>query len=169
MTIQEAFRTIVSIDFDGVLHSYAKGWQGSTTIDDIPVKGAMTWLYTIVNSDEFDVYISSSRNSHPHAIEAMKVWLHTHLADWLESKNVLSYREEATKLVNKITFATEKPPAALHIDDRAIQFKGTFPSARDIKNFKPWRSGDRPQPVEIKPTIALPLDWRKNSSYRSDT
>jgi hypothetical protein len=38
-----------------------------------------------------------------------------------------------------LRFARMKPPSFLHIDDRAVQFSGRFPTADEMLAFKPWR------------------------------
>lgn len=35
-------------------------------------------------------------------------------------------------------FPTERPPATITIDDRAITFTGEWPDMETLINFKPW-------------------------------
>ena len=37
-----------------------------------------------------------------------------------------------------LTFPTEKPPAFLTLDDRALTFDGTWPDITTLQEFKPW-------------------------------
>ena len=56
---------IICCDFDGVLNSYASGWQGPTVISDPPVPGAMRWLIEMTsrkNYDRFEIAVYSSRS-----------------------------------------------------------------------------------------------------------
>lgn len=41
-------------------------------------------------------------------------------------------------ILKKIKFPTRKPAAFLQIDDRAITFRGVWPSIKDLLQFKPW-------------------------------
>lgn len=117
-------RPILCIDFDGVIHSYLSGWKGATEIPDPPVDGALRWLRDLVLSEKFQVTIYSSRSRYENAISYMKKWL---LDNGLDLHTVCS-----------IEFPTEKPPAFLQIDDRAICFTGEFPTIEDMLAFKPW-------------------------------
>ncbi|HUD75132.1 MAG TPA: hypothetical protein VMQ76_08675 [Terracidiphilus sp.] len=125
----------MAIDFDGVLHSYTSGWKGATTLPDPPVPGAIEWLDSLVEDGdsvctmaprfrEFDVCIFSSRARYWGARAAMKRWL----VKWGFPKHKLG----------KIRFPLLKPPSHLLIDDRAMQFQGSFPSVAEMLEFKPW-------------------------------
>lgn len=132
---------VICLDFDGVLHSYSSGWKGASNIPDIPVKGAIKWLDSLIEDGEslcsfaprfrdFDVCIYSSRSSQFGGRQAMRKWLIKHGLPKHKIEN--------------IRFPLFKPAAQLTIDDRAICFSGNFPSIDDMKNFKPWN--------KIKPT-----------------
>lgn len=114
------YRQIVCLDFDGVLHSYDSGWKGIDVIPDPPVDGAFDMLKEYIKY--FRVHIYSSRSKTPKGIHAMIAWFIDHGFEYCD----------------QLTFDTEKPPAFITIDDRAICFRGTFPSVQEIKNFKPW-------------------------------
>lgn len=114
----------ICIDFDGVLHSYASGWQGADRIDDPPVAGAIDWLRGLIAGGQVRPAIYSSRSGQPGGVHAMQAWLVRHGLP----------REE----VEAIAFPREKPAAFLTIDDRAICFEGVFPSAETMLAFKPW-------------------------------
>jgi hypothetical protein len=68
--------------------------------------------------------IYSSRSKDPKGVEAMKQWL----LDYGITKDELA----------QIDFPSQKPPAFLTIDDRAICFRGTFPSHIELDNFRVW-------------------------------
>jgi hypothetical protein len=112
------------IDFDGVIHSYTSGWKGNAQIVDPPVDGAIEWLLMLCQSEEYEVYIYSSRSKEKQGVVAMRAWLLNNGFDptWIDT----------------IEFPTQKPAAYLTIDDRAICFRGTFPSILELDNFKPW-------------------------------
>ena len=128
---------ILCVDFDGVLHSYISGWKGARNITDGPMPGAIDWLKSLIpvgeDIDHFDtvydhgfqVCIFSSRSRYLGGRRAMKKWLMKH--------GLSKYQVETIK------FPLMKPPAFLLIDDRAIRFKGDFPSEEEMLKFKPYR------------------------------
>lgn len=123
---------ILVLDFDGVLHSYSSGWKGADVIPDPPVPGALEFVIKALN--HFKVAIFSSRSNQEGGIEAMKAWLLEHLvADGLfdEVDATLTVEQE-------IQWPTEKPPAVVSIDDRALTFDGTWPEISDLLKFQPW-------------------------------
>lgn len=132
------YNPIICVDFDGVIHSYSSGWKGVSVIPDDPVPGAIEWLESNLPVPEAlggcfapphdgpIVQIYSSRSKSWVGRRAMKKWL---------IKNGLhpAYINDGI-----LKFPTKKPAAFLTIDDRAICFEGTFPSADEMLSFKPW-------------------------------
>lgn len=116
---KEQRRPILCLDFDGVLHSYSSGWQGADVILDPPVDSAQEFVRQA--SKPFHVVVFSSRSNQPGGIDAMRTWCAKHGFP-----------------VDKMTFATEKPPATVSIDDRAITFTGVWPSVEELLAFTPW-------------------------------
>jgi len=114
----------ICIDFDGVIHSYVTGWHGVDVIIDDPVDGAIEWLRRVISEPDISACIYSSRSKEKKGIDAMQIWL---------LKNGLSEYE-----LDGLSFPTQKPPAFLTIDDRAICFKGKFPTVKQMIGFKPW-------------------------------
>lgn len=119
----------ICVDFDGVLHLYTSGWKGVDVIPDQPVPGAMEWLFDV--SMDYEICIYSSRSKSPTGLAAMEKWLEQELVSKFGKAG-------ASTVTSKLLFPTEKPAAWLTIDDRAICFRGTFPSVTEIENFKPW-------------------------------
>lgn len=116
-------KPLLCIDFDGVLHSYVSGWRGVAVIPDPPVAGAFEFLREAVK--HFTVCIYSSRSTLDMlGIDAMKAWMVLHGAD------------EA--LMDELEWPTEKPPAHVTLDDRAIRFDGTWPDIPTLLAFQPW-------------------------------
>lgn len=127
---------IICVDFDGVIHSYTSGWKGVSVIPDAPVDGAIEWLTKhLPEPDCFGpsgpytgpvVQIYSSRSKSWFGRRAMKKWLIKHgLHPAYISDGILK-------------FPTKKPAAYLTIDDRAICFNGSFPSTKEMLEFRPW-------------------------------
>ena len=144
-------RYTIAVDFDGVLHSYTSPWVNARTIPDLPVPGAMDWLRKI--TDRFDVAITSTRNHQWFGRAAMKRWLLEHLYhvvyEWALEAHLLDRHfthiddEDAVDrmvedIMRKISFPKHKPPALVYLDDRAMRFEGTFPTAQEIHQARPW-------------------------------
>lgn len=118
------FKPLLSLDFDGVLHWYRKGFAGNNIINDEPVPGAVEFVREA--SQYFRIVVYSSRSSQPGGIEAMQKWMEKH-----------GFPE--------VKFATDKPKAFLTIDDRAIQFNGDWFDPEELLKFKPWNKRDEEQ------------------------
>lgn len=127
---------IICVDFDGVIHSYTSGWKGVDIIPDGPVPGAIEWLMQHLPVPEGlghmsdykgpEVQIYSSRSKERAGVKAMKDWLVKHGLPWQYIGDDI------------LKFPTQKPPAFLTIDDRAICFNGKFPTEAEMMAFKPW-------------------------------
>ena len=115
------------VDFDGVIHSYKSKWVDAHTILDEPVPGAFTWLEAMLDSEDFEVCIYSSRSREPGACAAMIAWFEKH----------------GFTRANELAWPTQKPVAYLTIDDRAFRFEGDFPSEAWLLRFRPWNAAAR--------------------------
>lgn len=147
------FKPILSLDFDGVIHSYTSGWKGARNIPDEPVDGALEFIVRAL--DVFDVQIFSSRSHQWGGRRAMKRWLTERLLtlaatpettpDWL-MVHIHAFADpwpdeidfHIKKLVGCIGFPLFKPPATIGIDDRVVTFSGVFPEIDVLRTFKPW-------------------------------
>lgn len=111
-------KTVV-FDFDGVIHSYESGWQGETTIPDLPVPGIREAIGAIRDAG-YMVAVVSTRCTTEAGIKAVNEYL---LRNGIVVDSVMR----------------EKPPAICYIDDRAICFDGDAASLLDkIRDFQPW-------------------------------
>ena len=111
-------KTVV-FDFDGVIHSYISGWKGAEIIPDPPVPGIRDSIECIRNAG-YEVVVVSTRTS----TEAGK-----HAVEACLNENGIT--------VDRVV--SEKPPAIVYIDDRAICFDGNSADLLNkIKTFKPW-------------------------------
>lgn len=86
----------IAIDFDGVLHSYEKGWQGGIIYGTL-VQGAKEALDVL--REGYEIVVFTSRDD----LENVENWLFKQLG----------YRVAVTNT---------KPIALAYIDDRAIRF-----------------------------------------------
>ncbi len=138
-------KKILSLDFDGVLHSYTSGWLGARTIPDPPVKGAIVFLDKAIK--HFEVHIYSSRSHYWFGRRAMRKWLWTELCAHFEMPLNRNHPWHNTPdgcrcctIDLGVKWPQKKPPAHLMIDDRAFAFRGNFPSIKEVLEFKPWRT-----------------------------
>lgn len=96
---------MVCLDFDGVLHSYVSGWQGSTVIQDGPVPGAKEAVDLL--RYRYRVVVNSARCDTAEGRQA--------IADWLASNGI-----QVDDVVE------HKPPAVAYVDDLAVPFQGDW-------------------------------------------
>ncbi len=125
-------KPILCVDFDGVLHSYTSGWQGANVVSDPPVEGALHFL--VAAMQYFRVAIYSSRSNQEGGIRAMREWL----GFWSVDAEHGMPRDFDHGAWGAIEWPTEKPPAMVTLDDRAITFTGAWPEMEALRNFKPW-------------------------------
>lgn len=111
-------KTVV-FDFDGVIHSYTSGWKGESVIPDPPVPGIREAISDIRRAG-YEVVIVSTRCATKEGYGAVRAWL---IDNEIEVDGV----------------KTEKPPAVVYIDDRAICFDGNPDNLLNkISGFEPW-------------------------------
>lgn len=126
-------KPILCIDFDGVIHSYEKGWQDGSIYGTVTLR---FFKWAIAAKDHFRLVIYSSRSKNDHGIAEMKTWLSDQIHNEYENPKPIN--------VDDFEFASEKPPAFLTIDDRAIQFRGIWEDIdldpESMLKFKPWNA-----------------------------
>ena len=109
----DKYKKRILIDLDGVLNNYSGEFQ----TDSIPEikEGAKEFIKEL--HKKYELYLFTSRN-----LLLSAKWLIAHKLD--------NYFADITNI---------KIPAYLHIDDRAINFKGDFKIAlNEIKNFEAY-------------------------------
>jgi hypothetical protein len=133
-------KPILCLDFDGVLHSYSSGWKGADIIPDPPTEGMAEFLDKAV--EVFDVQVFSSRTHQPGGVDAMKQFIWDALAHHFDCPFAGDPRglDRALAVRDAISYPTEKPPAMISIDDRALCFTGNWADfdPQRLKEFQPW-------------------------------
>lgn len=120
-------KPILSLDFDGVIHSYTSKWESADIIPDPPVQGALDFIKEAIK--HFRICVFSTRSHQDGGIDAMKNWFDV----WSKTQyGIVPF------WIDMIEFPTTKPPALIMIDDRAIPFEGQWPNIEMLKTFKPW-------------------------------
>ena len=124
-------KPILYLDFDGVIHSYERGWQDDS-IYGVATDGFFAWA--VDAKKYFRLVIYSSRSKTDGGVQAMVAQLGTWLTGQVFDNAVVPLS------IGDFTFAHEKPAAFLTIDDRAICFDGDWsrldPEA--LLRFRPW-------------------------------
>jgi len=135
-------KPILCIDFDGVIHSYDRGWQNGE------IYGTVTegfWEWAAEAKKYFQLVVYSSRRKTPDGRTAMWSWMKHEWGKWYHRQAQIDAPgggESPQISYQDFEFASEKPPAFLTIDDRSIQFSGNWaiiPPAALI-NFRPWNA-----------------------------
>lgn len=135
-------KPILCLDFDGVIHSYERGWQGGEIYGNI-TRGFWEWAEEA--NKLFRLVIYSSRSKDPKQIIEMQAWMIKERTKWRET---VAYYEGREGSIVEFEFAHEKPAAFLTIDDRAIQFNGDWSSLPPdmLRQFQPWNANLPPEP-----------------------
>ena len=130
----------ISVDFDGVIHSYEKGWDDGTIYGDF-VPGAVAALSTLMHT--YAVVIHTTRNP-------------KQVARWIEKKS--GYGFECTTRVPRSGFWNQKGvllvtnrklPSYVYIDDRAINFR-TWNQALTALALKVRKDAQPPELTSLK-------------------
>lgn len=122
------------IDFDGVIHSYDRGWQGGEIYGAV-VPGFFEWAERAAKHFELAIYSSRSKTSE--GIAAMTAWFIEQRRKWRADGGT-----HVTEAPLAFDFVHEKPAAFLTIDDRAICFRGSWDAPElqpeAMLAFTPW-------------------------------
>lgn len=137
-----SYTPIICLDFDGVLHSYKRGWAkgrfASAKILDGPTPGAMDWLRDAYESERVKVAIFSSRSKTPWGRFAMKRWFYRHLKERFGHQAGPHMDPLYLEIYEWVTWPWFKPSAFVTVDDRAVTFSGEWPLVGSLLAFKPW-------------------------------
>lgn len=121
---------ILSLDFDGVIHDYQKGWQGGRIYGNV-TQGFFDWAQAAAK--KFTLVIHTSRAKDDLAIAEIEDWL----VQQAENHGFVGHR-----IKDWFTIQADKPPALITIDDRCIRFDGDWGDPQfdpeTLRTFKPW-------------------------------
>jgi hypothetical protein len=95
----------ICLDFDGVIHSYRRGWTGFVP-EDPPEPGAREFVQTLMNR-EAKVVVCSARCGVEKGCEATVAWLEKHGFP-------------------PVKVSHGKPIADYYVDDRAVKYDGDW-------------------------------------------
>jgi len=129
----------ISIDFDGVIHRYSKGWHDGTIYDE-PMEGAFEYIKRLMD-EGYCVYVLSTRSP-----RQIKKWLDYHLWRWDSFSDndqavFYSFKPEVIPFWVKtwqkqriLGITNRKLPAVAYIDDKAVRFEGRWDMEIDAEN-----------------------------------
>ena len=139
-------KPILVLDFDGVIHSYEKGWHDGT------IYGRTTdgfWEWAIKAAKVFRLCVHSSRLKTAADCGEVSRWMLAEFDAWRTDAG----RQHAQYPYFELS--TTKPPAFLTIDDRALCFHGDwrapFLEPQSLHAFKSWVAAKAPLPAPEKP------------------
>jgi len=101
----------ISIDFDGVIHKYSRGFMGLDNVYDEPMLGVLEGLKELKESG----YILKILSSRPKE----------YIKPWLIENNLYEYIDD---------ISNHKFPASVYIDDRGFKFENCQETVSYIKN-----------------------------------
>lgn len=144
---------ILCLDFDGVIHDYRDGWKGGEIYGNL-TPGFYDWAKEA--QKRFTLVIYSSRSKDGDGIEQMAKWLTDQIGKSVVRRG---YRKADARMALTIgevefEFAHEKPPAFLTIDDRAMQFRGSWADFDPdvLREFRPWMDRSKATPTSSSST-----------------
>tara|TARA_R100000808_G_C2107573_1_gene122685 strand:- start:447 stop:839 length:393 start_codon:yes stop_codon:yes gene_type:complete len=103
----------LAIDFDGVVHTFDKGFHDGTCYG-APISGALEAIKKL--SQTYTIIIFSAKVRPDRPLVNGKTGYHL-VDEWLRAHNVRQYVDDITH---------EKPRAQYYIDDKAIEFKDNW-------------------------------------------
>lgn len=117
----------MSVDFDGVLHTYQSGWTGPEPTDP-PEEGALVFIDTLISMGLKPVIVSSRADS-PEGVR--------HIENWLEQHGFPA-----------LPVSHNKVQAIAYVDDRAVRYdtgSGAWPQVveqiKDLADLGRRRAG----------------------------
>lgn len=129
----------VAVDFDGVLHSYERGWADGTIYGDW-MPGAVTALTQLMQ--QYAVIIHTTRSA-----RQVARWIEQHSGYGFECTTRLPHtwygrRKPFWNEQGVLLVTDRKLPAVAYIDDRAVRFVN-WPDALAAVGIEPLATSER--------------------------
>ena len=112
----------IAIDFDGVIHSFDKGWHDGTCYGE-PLTGSLEAIKTLSAKYNIIIFTAKAKKNRPLVNGKTGTQL---VQEWLEKYDVMQY-------INEIT--SEKPRAKIYIDDNGYRFNSWKNTLRDVEEI----------------------------------
>ncbi len=100
----------LAIDFDGVIHTFDKGWYDGTCYGE-PIEGSLEAIKKLSKSYNIIIFTAKAKPSRPLVNGKTGTEL---VKEWLTKHNVMQYVKEIT---------SEKPRSQIYIDDKGYHFQ----------------------------------------------
>ncbi len=108
----------IAVDFDGVIHTFDKGWYDGTCYGE-PIKGSLEALQKLSEKWNIVIFTAKGRPDRPLVNGKTGVEL---VWEWLEKYDVAKYIDDVT---------WEKPRAEYYIDDKGVHFDNNWDEVLD--------------------------------------
>lgn len=112
----------IAIDFDGVVHTFDKGYHDGTCYG-APIDGSLEAIKELSKKYNIIIFTAKAKPSRPLVNNKTGTEL---VRDWLEEHGVLKYVSEIT---------AEKPRAFLYIDDKGYRFENWSDTMKFLEDF----------------------------------
>lgn len=112
----------IAIDFDGVVHTFDKGYHDGTCYG-APIDGSLEAIKKLSKKYNIIIFTAKAKPSRPLVNNKTGTEL---VRDWLEEHGVLKYVSEIT---------AEKPRAFLYIDDKGYRFENWSDTMKFLEDF----------------------------------
>ena len=100
----------IAIDFDGVIHTFDKGFHDGTCYGD-PIEGSLEAIKELSKKFNIIIFTAKAKPSRPLVQGKTGTEL---VIEWLTKHNVMQYVSEVT---------SEKPRSQIYIDDKGYRFE----------------------------------------------
>jgi hypothetical protein len=124
----------IAVDFDGVIHSYERGWADGSIYGDF-VPGAMVALMRLLDEDAVFVHTTRSPGQVARWIERTS----GHTIECTTRVSLLPWRRSFWSTRGLLLVTRRKLPAVAYIDDRAIHFTTWDEALRVLHEREPAR------------------------------
>ena len=117
----ETKKTVIAIDFDGVIHDANQGWGDGTCYGD-PLPGSIEAIKKLSENYDIVIFTAKAKPDRPLVDGKTGVML---VKEWFIKHNISDYIKSIT---------SEKPRAELYIDDNGYRFVNWNDTLKFVEN-----------------------------------